>query len=180
MITVQLEPGSPVSVLPVIAALYLAAADPDAGGEAAPAVIAAPTQGVQVIEIDQEAAVRGAFRAAEALQGPLDGLWRVQDNDGRTLFVFALADPGDAPAPLSAMPDHPGVEGAWRDPNKARAQGSSGFLDSVRSDGARVSIRFAEDPAQPETLSLSAGRDGRWRGELNVAGAPRPVIMTRF
>jgi hypothetical protein len=169
-----------VSVLPVIAALYLTATDPDAGGEAAPAVQAAPTPGVQVIEIDQEAAVRDAFRAAEAMQGPLDGLWRVQDKEGRTLFVFALADPGDAPAPLSATPERPGVEGAWRDPNRARAADSSGFIDSVRSDGRSVSIRFAEDPVQPETLSLSAGRDGRWRGELNVAGAPRPVVMTRF
>ena len=165
-----------MSVLPVIAALYLAAADPEAGGETAPA----PPPGVQVVEIDQEAAVRAAFQAAEALQGPLDGVWRLQDEAGRTLYVFALADPGEAPAPLSATPDHPGVEGAWRDPNKARAFDSSGFLDSVRSDGARVSIRFVEDPGQPETLSLSASRDGRWRGELNIAGAPRPVVMTRF
>ncbi len=139
-----------------------------------------PRRRPATLAVDQQGAIQAAFRAAEAMQGPLDGLWRVQDNDGRTLLVFALVDPGDAPAPLSAMPDHPGVEGAWRDPNKARAQGSSGFLDSVRSDGGRVSIRFAEDPAQPETLSLSAGRDGRWRGELNVAGAPRRVIMTRF
>jgi hypothetical protein len=175
----QLETGSPMSVLPIIAELSLAAADPEAGGETA-AVQPAPSPGVQIVEIDQQAAVRAAFLAAQALQGPLDGVWRLQDAKGRTLFVLALTDPGGAPAPLSAAPDHPGVEGAWRDPNRARAAGGSGFLDNVRSNGARLSLRFAEDPGQPEALSLRLGRDGRWRGELDSGGVPRPVVMTRF
>ena len=62
-----------------------------------------------------------------------------------------------------------------------RAFDSSGFLDSVRDDGGKLSIRFVEEPGQaPETLSLSASHDGRWRGELNGPSARQPVVMIRF
>jgi hypothetical protein len=131
---------------------------------------------------DQEAAIQAAFQAAESLQGPLDGVWRLDDASGRTLFVFALSDPGGRPAPLAASPDNPGVEGAWRDPDRPRDVDGSGLLDSVRRDGRRVQIRFVVGPDRLcEVVTLKAAGTARWKGELSAApGARRAVIMTRF
>lgn len=130
---------------------------------------------------DQTPAVMAAFSAAEALQGPLDGLWRIDDADGRTLFVFDLVDPGGPPAPLSADPDHPGLEGAWRDPNRPRAPDASGVIDSVSRDGAHLSIRFVQGPNQAAmALVLTRDETGGWTGELAGDGARRPVVMRRL
>lgn len=122
-----------------------------------------------------------AYRDAEALQGPLDGLWRVRDGAGRLLFVLALSDPGEPPAPLASDPGHPHVEGAWRDPARSRAPDGSGLVSSVRrrADGS-LEIRMASPDGQSETLAMRAARDGRWHGSLTVAGARRAVVMSRF
>jgi hypothetical protein len=162
-----------VSAIPPIAALWLMTA-PVA---AAPAVANPPaTPGP-----DQQVVIRAAYQAAEAMLGPLDGLWRLDDATGRTLFIFDLSDAGGPPAPNAAKPDDPGLEGAWRDPNHAGSPSASGFLDSIRRDDGRLSIRFAESPgASPRRLVLSVGSDGRWTGELAGAGARQAVVMTRF
>lgn len=127
---------------------------------------------------DQAAQISAAFQAAEALQGPLDGVWRLSDRAGRTLYVFALADPGSAPAPLASDPLHPGVEGAWRDPARTSASGGSGFIDTVADRGGRVRIGFCD--GQAEAVTLRAAGAGRWTGALTRAGRRRAVVMTRF
>jgi hypothetical protein len=130
---------------------------------------------------DQQTVIAAAAKAAEAMQGPLDGLWRLTDGRGDTLFVFDLADPGGPPAPLAADPDKPGVEGAWREPGRAGAPGALGLVDQVRRAGARVRLSFVEGArAQPRTVSLTRGRGGRWSGVLSAEGARRRVVMTRF
>jgi hypothetical protein len=173
-----------VSVIAAIAAAWtLAASDagPVSASSADPetAADAAPAPGVDAP--DQQASIRAAFDAAETLQGPLDGLWRLEDGAGRTLFIFDLVDPGGSPAPLSATPDNPEVEGAWRDPRGPRSPDSSGFVDSVRSDGRWVQIRFVGGPdRRGEVVTLKAGGKARWTGMLDGAGAPQAVVMIRF
>jgi hypothetical protein len=153
-----------------------APADPEAASAAADPEPFAVPQGP-----DQQAAIQAAFQAAEALQGPLDGVWRLDDASGRTLFIFDLSDAGGSPAPLAAMPDAPGVEGAWRDPAHPGAPGASGFIDSVRGDGRWVQIRFVEGAERrAEVVTLKAGANARWTGELASPGASRAVVMTRF
>lgn len=160
-----------------LAALWLAAAAPT-DPELQPAPPAPmETPGAP----DQAASVQSAFDAAEAMQGPLDGIWRLTDAGGRTLFIFDLSDPGGPPAPLAASPDHPGVEGAWRDPGRPGKADASGFLGAIRRDGGRLSMRFVEGPDQAEaTVDLALGRDGVWRGALTGDGPRRAVTMIRF
>jgi hypothetical protein len=161
----------------ILAALWLAAApppDPELQ-TAPPAPMEAPGAP------DQAASVQSAFAAAEAMQGPLDGIWRLNDASGRTLFIFDLSDAGGPPAPLAASPDHPGVEGAWRDPNRPGKADASGFMDNIQREGARLSIRFVEGPDQANaTVNLALGRDGVWRGALSGAGPRQAVTMIRF
>jgi hypothetical protein len=152
-----------------------AADDPEAPPPQAPV----PAQTSVVGGPDQGASVAAAYAAAEALQGPLDGLWRLEDQTGRTLFILSLADPGGAPAPLAEHPDAPEVEGAWRDPGRTGSPDGSGLIESVRLGAGRVRIRMGPS-AEAETLSLTAGADGRWKGELVGRGSRRPVTMTRF
>jgi hypothetical protein len=179
-----------VSAASAIAAVWLAAsaaapapltppaADPEteaAPAEAPPAPFTPPTGP------DQQAAIQAAYQAAEALQGPLDGVWRLTDANGRTLFIFELSDAGGPPAPLAATPDHPGIEGAWRNPDRPGSPDGSGFIDSVRGDGRWVQIRFVEGPdRRAEVVTLKAAAGARWTGELASATASRAVIMTRF
>ena len=186
-----------MSVVSILAAAWLATAAADQPPTAAPPAQAAfdpdatsdeptiapdtATPPIGALAVYQQGAIQAAYRAAEAMQGPLDGLWRLQDAAGRTLFIFALSDAGGPPAPLAARPNNPGVEGAWRDPNRAGAADASGFVDEVRDDGGRQSLRIQQGPDQrTETVSLSAGRDGQWTGELRDDGQRRVVVMSRF
>jgi hypothetical protein len=159
------------------AALWLAAAaPPDPELQAAPP---APmeTPGAP----DQQASVQAAFAAAEAMQGPLDGIWRLNDAAGRTLFIFALSDAGGPPAPLAASPEHPGVEGAWRDPGRPGKADASGFVDNVTRNGGHLSIRFVEGSDQARAMvELTLGRAGVWSGALTGAGPRQAVTMIRF
>lgn len=162
-----------MSVLTTLAAAIVATSPAPGAGPGAPG------------SDDQAAAVQAAFDAAESLQGPLDGLWRIEDADGRTLFVFDLIDPGGPPAPLSADPDHPGLEGAWRDPNRPRGPDSSGVIDVVSRAGEHLSIRFVQGSGQgsaraTRALALTQDASGGWSGELAGDGARRPVVMRRL
>ncbi len=173
-----------MSVLAALAAAWLIAAgaptaddiDPESGpaaGAPGPVEMASPT--------DQDVDVAAAYAAAQSLQGSLDGLWKLVDGDGRTLYIFSLSEAGDAPAPLAGDPSHPGVEGAWRDPARPGQADASGFLDSVDEDGGRLWIRFTDGGGQrPETLTLKVIAKDRWSGQLSGGGAARPVVMTRF
>ncbi len=119
-----------------------------------------------------------AYQAAEGRQGPLDGSWRLSDGAGAPLFDFQLTDPGGAPSPRASAPDHPDIEGAWRDLRRMGALGASGFLQSVRHDGSSLVISFTEaGPARPTRLTLRPTADGGWTGELNEAGDPPLVVF---
>jgi hypothetical protein len=164
-----------------LAALALIAEPPPAsnvsGAPEPPAPAEAPTDQNPMSEADREAAVQGAYAAAEARRGPLDGRWRLTARDGRALYVFQLSDPGPIADPRSADATTPVIEGAWHDPARSSAAGGSGFLDSVHRDGAALSLSFFDrDPARPLVVSLRQRHDGVWAGVLQG----RRVTMTRF
>jgi len=115
-----------------------------------------------------ESGVRSTFEAREARQGPLDGRWVLADAEGKSLYMFQLADPG---------PGRGSVEGAWRDLARQGAAGASGFLSSADRSGQDLVLRFEEDA--PCVVTLAQGADGRWTGVLRAAAASRPVVMTR-
>jgi hypothetical protein len=125
-------------------------------------------------------AIRAAYQAAQNLQGPLDGRWRLTGDNGDPLYVFQLADPGHAPAPRASMPWNPSIEGAWRDLKRPGTDGS-GLLSEVDRQGATVSIRFSRHEGdQPAMVTLHPAADGGWAGELSADGARRAVVMNRF
>jgi hypothetical protein len=173
-----------MSALAALAAAWLLAAGAPLAGDADPE-LGPPADASGAVETtapgDQDVDVAAAYAAAESLQGSLDGLWKVVDGEGRTLYIFSLSEAGDGPAPLAANPGHPGVEGAWRDPARAGQADGSGFLDSIDEDGGRLWIKFADRGGQrPEALTLKITAKDRWTGQLSGGGAARPVVMTRF
>jgi hypothetical protein len=161
LMAVQAEPASPPPA-------------PSAGG---PPTIDSLLEQAPISEDGREAAVRAAYAAAQARRGGLDGRWRLEAGDGHALYVFQLSDPGDIPDPRSTNPQTPMIEGAWRDPGRQGA-GGSGFLDSVRRDGAALILRFVDK--DPAIVSLRQRPDGTWSGTISGAGAPRSVVLRRF
>ena len=122
--------------------------------------------------------VESAYRAAQARRGSLDGRWRLSDGAGAPLFDFQLSDPGAAPSPASADPDHPQIEGAWRDLRREGALAASGFLASVQRDGETLELTFAEGPRTMRIRLKPASGPG-WSGELDEGAGPKPVFLDR-
>jgi hypothetical protein len=122
-----------------------------------------PTPAEQVYELR----VRGSIAAAQNLQGPLDGQWRVAGPDGTPLYALQIVDKASGAAPL---------EGAWRDLRRTGAPGSTGLIDDLQREGEGLSARFsAREGGQASTLVLRPDADGRWAGELVEDGAARAV-----
>ncbi|PZR30639.1 hypothetical protein [Caulobacter segnis] len=114
-----------------------------------------------------EMRVRGSIAAAQTLQGPLDGQWRVAGPDGTPLYALLIVDKAGGAAPL---------EGAWRDLRRTGAPGSTGLIDDLQREGEGLSARFvSREGGQALTLSLRPGADGGWSGQLVEEGAARPV-----
>lgn len=125
--------------------------------------------------------VTAAYQAAEQRQGPMDGRWRLNDNDGAPLFDFMLTDTGGLRSARFSRPDHPDIEGAWRDLRREGLRDDAGFLDSVRRDGDTLIITFAEHhPDQALRLVVKRAPNGEWTGALDEGGAERPVFMSRL
>ena len=99
--------------------------------------------------------------AAERLQGPLDGTWKLLDARGRTLFVFQIGDP----------PSGGRLSCAWRTPD------GSPRLAECRRTGARLNIAF--DASGKRRLVLHPARGEVWSGELIVGEAGQPVSVLR-
>jgi hypothetical protein len=126
-----------------------------------------------------ESQIRTGFQAAEATRGSLDGRWRLALDDGQVLYVFQFSDSGGAPDPRATTPMSPQIEGAWRDMRRPDGLNASGMFETVRRNGADISILFDEgDPPQPQTLTLQP-LGGAWSGELLIAGVRTRVTMTR-
>ena len=111
---------------------------------------------------DYQVAVEDRRRAAQALMGPLDGVWRLTDDRGRTIMELALTDPGAGQT----------VEGAWSRIT-ARGASRSGPVRSVRRDGAEVRLDMGDD-ARLRLMDVA----GHWVGVLDDGGDQRPVALT--
>lgn len=117
-----------------------------------------------------ELRVKGSIVAAQGLQGPLDGGWKVLGPDGSTLYALQIVDPAGGYGP---------VEGAWRDVRRAGAVGSTGLIESVERSGSDLVVRFSPRGGPPAVLTLSPSGSTRWSGNLFDAGANQPVIAER-
>jgi len=120
-------------------------------------------------DLNYEARMRSSFASAQGLQGPLDGAWTLRAQAGGELYALLLVDKG-----LGTL------EGAWRDPRRRGSTDSSGFLAAVQRNGAQLSVSFYPRPgASAATITLNAGLDGVWTGELAEDGERRAVTLRR-
>jgi hypothetical protein len=126
-----------------------------------------------------ETQIRTGYQAAESTRGALDGRWRLSLDGGQVLYVFQFSDSGGAPDPRATTPMSPQVEGAWRDMRHPDGLNASGMFETVRHNGADITIVFDEgDPPQSQTLTLQP-LGSAWTGALTLAGVRTKVTMTR-
>lgn len=104
-------------------------------------------------KIAYDQGVTSAEIRADQTAGPLNGVWRIRDEDGRTLYDIVLMDHGAGP-----------IEGGWRN-----RRGRGGAV----SDGRTLTL---EDGGGVVTLERS---QAGWRGSLTVDGRTRPVTISR-
>lgn len=137
--------------------------EPDAPPESAPQ---SPPGDVR----SYDAAIRASSRAAETLQGPLQGSWVLAGKSGRRLYRIELADHGLGPGT---------IEGAWRDLRFARPGVHSGLLSSVARHGDRLLLSFDEAGASdPVTVAVSLS-GAIWTGRMRRGGRMTQVILKR-
>jgi hypothetical protein len=126
-----------------------------------------------------ESQIRTSYQTAEATRGALDGRWRLSLDGGQVLYVFQFSDSGGAPDARATTPMSPQIEGAWRDMRRPDGLSASGMFETVRHDGADITIVFDEgDPPRSQTLTLQP-LGSAWTGALTVAGVRTKVTMTR-
>lgn len=115
-------------------------------------VEAAYSQGVNQAELEMDGGM-----------GPLDGLWRIEDEAGRHVLTLALTDPGGDGV----------VEGGWLNPGAPPAQDRGGVGAIVRSgSGALI-------PTGVGRLSVQWAAEA-WRGVLTAPdGSETAVVMSR-
>jgi len=114
------------------------------------------------IEIAYDRGVAAAERRVEAAMGPLDGLWRVVDRDGRVRLILSIVDPGgEAP-----------VQGGWLVPGAAPAVDDGVLTGEVRGPDE---VRLVTGAG---TLRLTL-RGEVWRGQLVDGGGAIPVSLRR-
>ena len=113
-------------------------------------------------ETDYHLAVEERRQRAQALMGPLDGLWRVTDSQGRELLDLSLTDRG---------PGRP-LDGVWLGQTPAGAPRSSSVAVLLRQDEI-VRLGLGDGLV----LELTRGADG-WRGSL-IEGRRRQAAVLR-
>jgi hypothetical protein len=99
-------------------------------------------------------------RAAQALQGPLDGAWLLTGADGRMLYRLRIADPADG-GPIGL---------AWSDP-----AGATGVAVAVRRSPNGLKTSFGRAGPWLELREVGA----RWRGRLRIDGRIQSVRLSR-
>lgn len=113
-----------------------------------------------------ELRVKGSIAAAQNLQGPLDGGWKVASADGGQLYALQIVDKAGGYGDL---------EGAWRDVRRPGTVGSTGLIDDLRRDGGDVVVRFSPKGGQSSVLTLRPAGSERWSGELVENGVTQTV-----
>lgn len=114
-----------------------------------------------------EMRVKGSIAAAQNLQGPLDGGWRVTGADGVQIYALQIVDKAGGYGVL---------EGAWRDVRRPGTVGSTGLIEDLRRDGALLVARFSPRGGQSAVLTLQPTGETRWTGQLVENGATQVVV----
>jgi hypothetical protein len=114
-----------------------------------------------------ELRVKGSIAAAQSLQGPLDGAWRVTGADGTQLYALQLVDKAGGLGEL---------EGAWRDVRRPGTVGSTGLIEELRREGDDIIVRFSPRGGQSSVLTLRSSGYERWTGQLAENGAAIAVV----
>lgn len=162
---------------------------PPAGPPAAmpPSTPAPPAQGSAQPLVDQtgvspdgppsetdmafENRIRQSVAAAQGLQGPLDGRWTLYDGAGRALYIFIFVDPASGRGAL---------EGAWRDPRRARGGDDLGVVERLEHAGPSLTLDFTPRAGVAATdIRLQGQAGGDWAGEMTEAGAVQKVSLRR-
>ena len=118
-----------------------------------------------------ELRVKGSVAAAQNLQGPLDGSWKVSGADGAELYALQIVDKAGGASDL---------EGAWRDVRRPGSVGSTGLIEDLRQDGDQITARFSPRGGQSAMLSLRRVGEEVWSGELYENGAAVAVQAERL
>lgn len=129
----------------------------------APAASGAALTTAQVYEMR----VKGSVAAAQSLQGPLDGGWRISGADGGQIYALQIVDKAGGYGEL---------EGAWRDVRRPGSVGSTGLVEDMRRDGGDIVIRFSPRGGQSSILTLRPAGYERWAGELTENGQAMAVV----
>ena len=114
------------------------------------------------------ARIAASSRAAQALQGPLDGTWVLRDGAGRAVLILQIVDPAGGGA-LSA---------AWRAPGEG---GATGYVDAIARRPGGLTFAFIRPglgEASRVRLRLSTSSDGM-TGSMSERGKARRVRLTR-
>lgn len=107
--------------------------------------------------------------AAQALQGPLDGTWRLALGAGLAILILQVTDHG-GDGPLSA---------AWREPDGPEAP--MGLVDRAERSGDRLVIEVPAGDGRPALrLRLRRLGPGLWRGWLDSAGRRQTVRLEKL
>lgn len=114
-----------------------------------------------------ELRVKGSIAAAQNLQGPLDGGWKVVGADGIQIYALQIVDKAGGYGEL---------EGAWRDVRRPGTVGSTGLIEDLRRDGDDILVRFSPKVGQSSTLTLRPAGYERWSGELVENGETMAVV----
>jgi hypothetical protein len=122
--------------------------------------------------VDIDARLRASAAAAQSLQGPLDGGWRLNDGEGRLLYRLQIIDPGPN--------GREGLGAAWFDPRRVGAFYARGVVDDMVREGNTVTIRFTPGPAGPQSvLVLHPSAYSDWFGDLHENGVVTAVALRR-
>lgn len=118
-----------------------------------------------------ELRVKGSIAAAQNLQGPLDGGWRVTAAQGGELYALQIVDKAGGASEL---------EGAWRDVRRPGSVGSTGLIDDLRREGDQIIARFSPRGGESAVLTLRPAADEVWSGELLENGSSVAVRAERL
>jgi hypothetical protein len=131
-----------------------------------PEPVTAPDGGPSKAQV-YELRVKGSIAAAQSLQGPLDGAWRVTGADGTQLYALQLVDKAGGLGEL---------EGAWRDVRRPGSVGSTGLIEELRREGDDIIVRFSPKVGQSSVLTLRSSGYERWTGQLAENGGAIAVV----
>ncbi|WP_184715152.1 hypothetical protein [Caulobacter sp.] len=132
---------------------------------------AIPQGGYVPAEKVYEMRVKGSIAAAQNLQGPLDGGWKIAGADGGQLYALQLVDKAGGYGEL---------EGAWRDVRRPGSVGSTGLIEDLRRDGSDVVVRFSPRGGQSSVLTLRPVGQERWAGQLSENGEVLAVVAEQL